>query len=233
MKNKPRGFWIHALLLLFALCIVVGVVVINKRHSAEVSAIDEKFDAVKLRPITARDHYRGLLDSRIQIIIFSDPECIYCKNLENNVLPGIEKRYAGKIVIAYRHHLLPRYTRSPREAEAIECAAIAGGEKKFWQYVDRLYRVTPAEDRLDPKELYTIAEYVGVPQATFSQCVDTHQGKARVDEDTREALLNDIVTAPTTVVRSGTLQPLYIPGSYPGPIYAAINSFLERQQNAR
>ena len=40
---------------------------------------------------------------------------------------------------------------------ALECAGEQGGNDKFWEYTDRLYEITPANDGLDLAELPKIA----------------------------------------------------------------------------
>lgn len=205
---------------------IVGLRYIDAQRAHDVSALDRKFDQERFRPITERDHYRGTLDAPVQVIVFSDTECPYCKYLHMNVLPELKAIYGDAIVVAYRHHLRPQFTRSPREAEATECAALIGGEQVFWRFLDRLYQVTPSDDGLDPSQLYTIGEYVGIKSTDLRSCLDAGSGKARVLEDRAEADRNDIVVAPTIVVLRKGQKPLILPGSSLGPLKAAIETLL-------
>lgn len=205
----------------------IGIRYYNTESAQRIEATDIKYDLTRMRPLTSRDHYRGNLNAPVQVIVFSDPECPYCKSLHMDVLPKLKMEYKNSIVIGYRHHLRPQFTRSPRESQALECASIVGGEELFWRYLDRIYQITPSDNHLDPQELYSVASHVGLPSDKFADCLDKGLGKARVDEDRQEANLNDIITAPTVVVLAKDRVPLYLPGAYLGPIRAAINSYLD------
>lgn len=229
MKRRRQDWNILAIFIfVFAAILSAFVIIRNHRQSDSISRIDQQFDQKKLRPLSVADHYRGNITAPVKIIIFSDPECQYCKNLHENILPRVVKRYGNAIVIAYRHMLLPRYQRSLFEAEGIECAGIVGSEQAFWRYVDTLYATTPAEDGLDPRQIYAIASGIGLDASAFRKCLETHLGLSRINVDRQEALLNDIATAPTLVVTADHRSPIYLPGSYPGPLYAAIDSMLLR-----
>ncbi len=228
MQRHDLPLWVPVAIIGVTLLVVGGIRYANLQMASTLSDIDKKFDALRLRPVTDRDHYRGSLRAPVQVIVFSDPECPYCKYLHMNVLPELRKRYQDNIVIAYRHHLRPQFTRSPREAEATECVALIGGEEKFWRYLDRMYQITPSDNGLDPKELMKTAEYVGVTSRELEQCLEDGRGRARVNTDRHEANTNEIITAPTVVIRADGILPLFLPGSYPGPIRAAIDSVLAR-----
>ena len=68
-----------------------------------------------------------------------------------------------KVAWVYRHFPISGlHSKSLKEAEATECAANLGGNSKFWEYTNKLYEVTPSNDKLDPKELTNIAKQVGL-----------------------------------------------------------------------
>lgn len=228
MRPLERKISPGIVLVLFAIAAltIVGLRYIDAQRADDVSALDRKFDQERFRPITGRDHYRGSLEAEVHVIVFSDTECPYCKYLHMKVLPELRDTYGDSIVIAYRHHLRPQFSRSPREAEATECAAIIGGEQTFWRYLDRLYQITPSNDGLDPGELYTVGEYAGINSADLRSCLDVGDGKVRVREDRAEADRNDIVVAPTVVVLRKGQSPIILPGSSLGPLKAAIETLL-------
>lgn len=228
--HKKIQWWIPFLIFVAVVGVFFsGIRFYNTKSAEQIQESDKQFDLTRMRPLTSRDHYRGDLNAPVQVIVFSDPECPYCKSLHMDVLPRLKAQYGNLIVIGYRHHLRPQFTKSPHEAQALECASIVGGESIFWKYLDRIYQITPSDNQLDPAELLTTASFVGLSRDKFSDCLDQGLGKARVDEDRQEANLNDIITAPTVVVLAKDRVPMYLPGSYFGPIKAAINSYLNVQ----
>ena len=100
----------------------------------------------------------------------------------------------------FRHFpIVEIHPKAPKEAEATECAAELGGEAKFWAYLDRLYEITPSNNRLDPAELPRIAQHVGLTRAPFEQCLKSGRHAARVAADVADALASGAPGTPYSV----------------------------------
>src|SRR3989338_1849519 len=67
------------------------------------------------------------------------------------------------------------------EYSATECAASLGGNSKFWEYVNKIYEVTPSNNGLDPKELTNIATEIGLSSKDFNVCLDSEEFAQRVN----------------------------------------------------
>lgn len=217
-RRKPWFLW--AVVIGSFIAAVIFVVGWN-RISAEREYGSEAVSHV--RSINAEDHILAGKGT-VEVIVYSDPECSYCKHFHENVLPRLRSEFGESAVFAYRHFLLPRFARSYREAVALECAAEVGGNVSFNEYLNELFRRTPSEDRLDPAELSRIAEYVRLPAEEFGRCFnqDAHPG---VDEDRVEAALAGVSITPTFIVRGGGIQTMVV-GSWHEPIRAAIRQAL-------
>ncbi|MCK9352115.1 MAG: thioredoxin domain-containing protein [Candidatus Paceibacterota bacterium] len=106
---------------------------------------------VNIPPVTANDRITGNIDAPIKIVDYSDTECPFCKRFHQTML-DIMKEYgaSGKVAWVYRHFPLDGLHQKARyEAEAAECAFEQGGNTKFWEYLDLMFKVTPSNDGLD------------------------------------------------------------------------------------
>jgi|GEM_PF-6477747 len=75
---------------------------------------------------------QGKADAPVQIVVFEDPQCPYCKKLSLETEQQIIDTYVkpGKAALTYRHDILFG-DESMRIAQAMECA---GQQGKFWAF---------------------------------------------------------------------------------------------------
>ena len=172
-----------------------------------------------IQPVTPRDHIWGDPDAPVKIIEFSDTECPLCKRF-HPTLKRIVAEYPGKVAWVYRHYPVDEiHSRARKQAEATECAAELGGNAKFWAYLDRLFEITPSNNRLDPAQLPRIAEYVGLNRAKFEQCLRSGKYAQRVADDVADALAAGGQGTPYTVVVAPNGRKFAILGAQP---YASV-----------
>lgn len=167
---------------------------------------------IVMRAVTAQDHVRGDMNAPLTIVEYSDLECPFCKRF-HTTMQQVMQEYAGKVKWVYRHFPLEQlHSKAPKEAEAAECAAEQG---KFWEFVDRLMEVTPANNGLDPAELPKIAEFVKINVATFTTCLESGKYKQKVDDDVKDAVSAGGQGTPYSVLidKDGNKEP--ISGAYP------------------
>jgi protein-disulfide isomerase len=109
-------------------------------------------EKLNLDPVTEKDHISGDTKAELVIIEYSDPECPFCKRFHETMTQVMsEYGKAGKVAWVYRHFPLDAiHSKARKEAEAIECAGELGGNEKLWEYVNTLYKITPANNQLDP-----------------------------------------------------------------------------------
>lgn len=156
--------------------------------------------AAFLRPVDARDHIRGNPAAPVKIVEFGDTECPMCKRF-HPTLQRILAEYPGKVAWVFRHYPIDEiHPRARKEHEATECAAELGGNDKFWAYLDRLYAITPSNDKLDPAELPRIAVHIGLDRRAFVRCFASGRHARRVQEDVDDALAIAALGTPYTVV---------------------------------
>src|SRR3546814_2015985 len=88
--------------------------------------------------------------------------------------------------------------------EASECAAELGGNDAFWAYAEKLFEITPSNDRLDLALLPRIAEDIGLDRSRFEVCLegDARGGKydAHIEADFQDASASGGAGTPSTLV---------------------------------
>lgn len=176
-----------------------------------------------VRPVSTTDHTRGNPGAPIQLIVYTDLECKYCKLFHREVLPLLEERYGSLLQVVYRHYPMPSRPRGLPEAIASECAARVGGEAKYWEYVDAIYSITPSDNKLDPEELIRVAESIDLDMAAFSVCRSSDATAAQVQEDVLDGVKAGVLLTPSMLVRRGD-NAVLVEGSYHSRIVTAIEN---------
>jgi protein-disulfide isomerase len=183
------------------------------------------------KDISQADHILGNPEAQLSIIEFSDTECPFCKKFHqtmNQIMDEYGK--TGKVRWIYRHFPLDElHDKTRKEAEATECAAELGGNEKFWEYINRLYVITPSNNELDPAELLKIAEFVGLNKSEFEKCLTSGKYAQKVQENYQDGLDAGIEGTPYSIIinsKDGKKYP--VNGALPyQQIKIAIDQLLE------
>ena len=121
---------------------------------------------------------------------------------------------AGKLKWVVRSFPLESiHSKAKSEAIAAECAADLGGNEKFWQYVDRLFEITPSNDGFDPAELPKIAEYVGLDKVQFEACLNSGKFDQLIRENIDNGTQSGVMGTPTSIVIGVSGKKSVIPGA--------------------
>lgn len=184
-----------------------------------------------VKPITAEDHIQGSPNALVKVIEFSDTECPFCKRF-HPTMQRIVDEYAkdGRVAWVYRHFPLDSiHSKARIEAAATELAAEIGGNGKFWEYIGRLFELTPSNDQLDLKILPQIAEDVGLDRRPFEQLVsqnDRRGGKwaDHIEDNYRDAINSGGRGTPYSVVIAPNGKTFPLTGAQP---YSAVKSIIE------
>ncbi len=183
-----------------------------------------------IKPVSAEDHIRGSADALVKIVEFSDFECPFCKRV-HPTLKQIMSEYgaSGKVAWVYRHFPLDAlHKKARKEAQASECANELGGNDAFWAFTDRLFEITPANDRFDLAKLPDIAEFIGLDRAKFEVCIqgDMRGGKyaAHIEADYQDATASGGRGTPYMVVIAPNGDTFPISGARP---FSSIKSVIE------
>lgn len=143
---------------------------------------------ITMREISSDDHIRGDENAAITFVEYSDLECPFCKRFHPTMIQLLDE-YEGKVRWVYRHFPLDQlHSKARKEAEATECANELDGNDGFWAYIDRLFEITPSNNRLELDQLPQIAQDVGLDQAEFKACLDSGKYAQHIQEDYSDAV---------------------------------------------
>jgi protein-disulfide isomerase len=179
-----------------------------------------------VRPINASDHILGNPNAPIKIIEFSDFECPFCKVL-HSVMINIMDTYGkdGKVVWIYRHFPIDSiHSKARKEAIAAECAGEIGGNNSFWDYSNRIFEITPSNDKLDLSLLPEIAEYVGVEKDAFIKCLESGRYDEHIESDFNDAISSGANGTPYSVIIAPNGKTFPISGSQ---TYSTVSSIVD------
>jgi protein-disulfide isomerase len=185
----------------------------NKVNAPQQQQIaQETGDLEQMIPVTSEDHIRGDINAPVKIVEYSDTECPFCKRF-HTTMQEVYNEYGktGKVAWVYRHFPLDQlHSKARKEAEATECAAELGGNDKFWEYLDRLMEITPANNGLDPAELPKIAAYVGLNTAKFNECLSSGKYAQKIEQHVQNAQATGGQGTPWSIVvgKNGKKYPL-------------------------
>ncbi|MBI4118531.1 MAG: thioredoxin domain-containing protein [Parcubacteria group bacterium] len=205
--------------------IIAGAVFLSSSKEGTTAAVSETVvDATEvMEPISPVDHILGAPNAPVVIVEYSDLECPFCKDF-HETMKMVMKEYGEQRQVAwiFRHAPLTQlHSKAVTEAEAAECAAELGGTVKFWEYIDRVFTLTPSNDGLDLALLPDIAEDVGLSRKNFEACLKNNTfeekilGQLNDGVNTAQALgLNFGTPFSIFIERDGRAQPISGAQSY-------------------
>ena len=142
----------------------------------------------------------GPENAPITIVMFSDFECPYSKNVMPTIHEVLE-RFPEDVRLVFRHFPLRIHKRAQLAHEASECAREQG---KFWQYHDLVFA---NEDALAENDLKKHAADLGMDVLRFNNCLETRRFENKVRRDVRDARTYHVTATPSFYV-NGTPRDL-------------------------
>jgi protein-disulfide isomerase len=184
-------------------------------------------DNINVKPVNENDHILGSINAPIKIIEFSDLECPFCKQFHQTMKQVIDEYGKdGTVAWVYRHFPLDQlHPKARKEAEASECAAELGGNDKFWQYLNRLFEITPSNNGLNLSLLPQIAEDVGLDRFQFKQCLESGKYARHIADDLEDAVNSGGRGTPYSILIAPNGDKFKISGAQP---YQVIRSIIEK-----
>ena len=156
------------------------------------------------------DPVLGDKNAPITIVEFSDYECPFCKRHFDETLPQLVKNYVdtGKVKIVYRDFPLSFHDpMATKEAIAANCAREQGGDKKYFEFHDEIFkRTTSNGNGLNDEKIQTIASDLGLNTSKFSTCLSNQAHTDEVIKDIADGTAAGASGTPTFVVGKTTLN---------------------------
>ena len=148
-----------------------------------------------------RGRYRGAEDAPITIFEFSDFQCPFCRQFEQNTFAALDSAFlsTGTVRLIYFNLPLPSHANSWVAAEAAMCAAAQG---KFWEMHTTLFTRQDAwSTAAAPGTLFEgYAGEAGLNLAAFRACSAGDQVARILLQDISFALGHGVGSTPTFVL---------------------------------
>ena len=192
-------------------------------------AATKEWSSVAIQAVSDRDHVLGNRNAPIQVIVFTDLACPYCKAFHEHALPALQSRFGDEVSIIYRHFPLDSiHPNARKEAEASECAFIVGGDKAFWDFITEIFAETAGENTFSLSRLPFVARKVGLDAAAYTSCMDRGLGVDQVAQNVLDGSVADIYKTPSVVVENGDGERILIgSGASYSAVATAISLFLK------
>lgn len=129
-----------------------------------------------LTPDAAIDHILGPGNARVTLIEYGDLECPSCGQAHGAV-QQLRSRYARDVRFVFRHFPLAEV--HPHAERAAQAAEAAGGQGRFWQYVDLLFS---HQSHLGDRDLIAYAQQLGLEMPRFENELSDEVYRQRVNE---------------------------------------------------
>ena len=88
-------------------------------------------------PVTTEDHIQGNENASITLVEYGDYECPDCFHAAP-IVNQIRAKFADRLRFAFRH--FPQSAIHPHASVAAQAAEAAGGQGKFWEMHDVLFK---------------------------------------------------------------------------------------------
>ncbi|MCW1929929.1 MAG: DsbA family protein [Candidatus Kerfeldbacteria bacterium] len=139
----------------------------------------------------ADDPSIGDKSAPVQIVMFADFECPFCRKVFVEIKNMLAK-YGKDVYFVYRD--FPITDLHPGAALAAEAANCAHAQGKFWQYHDKLFL---AGSTNTTETLKTFARQINLDTAQFDSCLDNNFYADEVEDDYNDALALGVTGTPT------------------------------------
>lgn len=148
---------------------------------------------------------RGAPGAPVVITVWSDFQCPFCKRVLET-LGKVEKEFAGRVKLAFRHNPLPFHKDAGLAAEAAQEVFAERGAAGFWRYHDALFAEQSNPGGLERPNLEAIAKRQGINLARFRQALDAGTWEAKIQSDMEAGKQAGISGTPCFVINGYVLS---------------------------
>ena len=151
---------------------------------------------------------KGEPEAPIELVVFSDFQCPYCRNIAP-VVDQVLENYGEKVRLEFRQ--FPLTSIHPQAMQAAEVASCAQDQGKFWPLHDSIFENF---GNLAIDQLLDQAQAVGLDADKLNRCLDSGQGREVVQADLALGRSVGVSSTPSIFVNgrpvtlSGRISPL-------------------------
>ena len=236
--EKTNNLAIPIAIVIAGLLIAGGIYFSNDKPSFKNNKIDNKKNIkeqkIDVAPVTSKDHILGNPKAKAVLIEFSDTECPFCKKFHTTMNEMVDKYgKSGDFAWVYRQFPLDQlHKKARKEAEATECATELGGNVAFWDFINRLFEITPSNDGLDLQKLPEIAQYVGLDKDEFAECLSSGRQAQNVQSQYQDGVRAGAKGTPYSILILNGKDKVVVSGAMPSIIMDVIIGMAVNDKNA-
>ncbi len=176
------------------------------------------------------DPVLGDKNAQVTIVEFSDYECPFCKRHFDDTYQQLVKEYVdkGKVKIVYRDFPLSFHEpMASKEAVAANCARKQGGDKKYFEFHDEIFkRTTSNGNGLNDAKIQTIASDLKLNIGTFTSCLSDTANADEVKKDIVDGTAAGASGTPTFLIGKttgdGNIKGDLVVGAQPFAAFKAV-----------
>lgn len=176
------------------------------------------------------DPVLGDKNAPVTIVEFSDYECPFCKRHFDETLPQLVKEYVetGKVKIVYRDFPLSFHDpMATKEAVAANCAREQGGDNKYFEFHDEIFKRTISNGNgLNDEKIGDIAKDLSLNTSKFTACLSTQAQTDEVKQDIADGTAAGASGTPTFVIgkttSNGEINGDLVVGAQPFAAFQAV-----------
>lgn len=143
--------------------------------------------------ITVVDPSRGAADAKVSVVVFSDYDCLACRQYEST-LKSLAQAFPNDVRIIYKD--MPNSSSHPEALPAAIAAQCAGKQKKFWEFHDALM----SGGTLSRDGYIALAKSLDLRESAFTKCIDDKETLPLVERSFSEGASLNITGTPTTFI---------------------------------
>ena len=201
---RATHFYAVLVLLAFASGILIGYFVWGRTPATQM-AVAQPAGAIAAAPIDATPTPQfvrytiptdgfpsiGPANAPITIVEFSDFQCPFCRQWQQNTYQPLMASYPGKIRLVYRD--FPLTSIHPNAFPAAEAAQCANEQNAFWPYHDKLFNSENLSD--DIYKQY--AQELNLDMTKFNTCITNHTYDKYIQNNSDFATKTGVDSTPT------------------------------------
>ncbi len=176
------------------------------------------------------DPVLGDKSAPVTIVEFSDYECPFCKRHFDQTHPQLIEKYVdtGKVKIVFRDFPLSFHDpMATKEAVAANCAREQGGDKKYFEFHDEIFKRTISNGNgLNDEKIQTIAKDLGLNTGKFTTCLSNQAQTDEVKKDIADGKAAGASGTPTFVIgkttSNGEIDGDLVVGAQPFAAFQAV-----------
>jgi protein-disulfide isomerase len=152
----------------------------------------------------------GPANARVTVVVFSDFECPYCRQLAQTIRQNVSQKYPKDVQIFFADFPLEKHVWARPAAEAAHCVG-DGNPEAFWAFHDWIFEHQQEVDQKNVRD--KVLAYVkdkNLDSTKITACMDTHAKAGEVAQNEQKGRLLQVQQTPTLFI-NGRMIPAAVP----------------------